>query len=321
MKYFWAIFLGLFLVMCPMDRCDSPTLPDLPGETQPPAEEDPYVRNDTRPDLRQVVGVSAFALALRDENYVRYYIDRVQEHGYSSIRVLSKTDGWADNHTATLPPGPPMGGGAEKNLKRLLRAAAEYPNFWVELVACATERDDHQECKQWTHKVATIAKEYKNVYLSAMNEPQMSNWTTGELNELIGILRKSAPRHMVGIDQPAEGGSWKFNPSLNVDFRAVHPRRNPDLSLAEIQNVVRLNGLTLFDETTCYCSDSDVARWPRMKNNSLYYLNGTGTEKQRRNAAKKYMESFKKVRSARWFFHSVATIACDRLDFWLPRWR
>jgi hypothetical protein len=212
-----------------------------------------------------------------------------------------------------------MGGGAEKNLKRLLRVTSEYPNFWLELVCSATERDDHKQVLDWAVKVANLSKKYKHVYISAMNEPQMSNWTTGELNELLKILRRSG--RLVGVDQPAEDGKWRFNPSLRVDFRAVHPRRNPDLSLAEIQNVVRLNGLTLFDETTCYISADDLKRWPNLKGNSLFYLEGKGTEKERRRAATKYMERFRQVRNARWFFHSIAGIACDRLDFWLPRWR
>ena len=288
----------------------------MPPPYEEPAPPDANVA--TEPDLYQVVGVSAFALAMRDESYVHGFINYVMSRGYNSIRVLSKTDGWSDNNVQWLPPGPPMGGGAEQNLKRLLRVAAQYPNLWVEVVACATERDDHRECKAWARKVANICKKYKNVYISAMNEPQMSNWTNGELNELMSILRKSG--RPVGVDQPCEGGHWRFPRDLRVDFKAMHPRRNPGLNLAELRNVVNLNGLVLFDETTAYVSDWEADTW-HLRNNSLFYLNGNGTEKQRQKAWNEDMEMYRQVRNARWFAHSIATIRCETLDFYLPRWR
>lgn len=105
-----------------------------------------------------------------------------------------------------------------------------------------------------------------------------------------------------------------------MDFKAFHPRRNPGLTLAELRNAVDKNGLFLLDETTCYVSDWEADAW-NLRNNSLFYLNGGSTEKARQRAATAAMEIVRKVRLARWFYHSIATIRCETLDFYLPRWR
>lgn len=277
------------------------------------------MRVETEPDLTQIVGLTAFALALRDETYIHSFILRSLEHGYNTIRVGSETGGWSDNNVRWLPPGPrACTEEARKNLKRLLKVAAQYPNFWVEVVAGFTERDNHALTKQWSRQVANICAPYQNVLISAMNEPQMSNWTTRELNELIQILKKSG--RYVGIDQPAEGGHWKFNRNLRVDFQAMHPKRNPRPTLSELHNISNLNGLVLLDETTCYVTDWQVQNY-RLANNSLFYNNGNGKEKKRQKLAEVYMEDIRSIRDLRWFFHSIDLIMCEVLDFWLPKWR
>jgi hypothetical protein len=326
MKRLFLAIAVLAMVGCQDCNPNSPT--DLPGTPNEPTTggddipEDQYMRADTEPDFYQVVGISGFALALRDENYIRGYIDKIQSAGYNTIRVLSKTDRWLDNKLQWLPPGPPMGGGAEQNLKQLLKVAATYPNLWVEVVACATERDNHSECIAWSRKVANICSPYKNVFINAMNEPQNSNWTNRELNELMAILRKSG--RPVGVDQPCEAGHWRFPRDLKVDWRGMHPWRNRNgnhtLSLPELRNVIALNGLTLFNETAAYISDWEADTY-RLRNNDLFYLNGNGTEKQRQRAATEDMNMYRSVRDAIWYFHSIATIACDSLDFWIPEWR
>lgn len=104
----------------------------------------------------------------------------------------------------------------------------------------------------------------------------------------------------------------------------MHPRRNPapgvhTLTLPELRNVIALNGLTLFDETNCYVSDWEADTYG-LRNNSLFYLNGNGTEKQRQRAAEEDTEMYRRVRDAQWFFHSIAAIMCESLNFYLPRW-
>lgn len=318
------------------EDCSNPNSPTpIPGSSEPTTNggdvpEDPGMRMETEVDFNQVTGLSGFALALRDESYIHGYINKSLEEGYNAVRILGKTDGWSRKQIGWmqllqrwLPPGPPMGGGAEQNLKRVLKVAAQYPNLWVEVVACATERDNHEECKLWSRKVANICEGYKNVFINAMNEPQMSNWTNRELNELMKILRKSG--RPVGIDQPCEPGHWKFDRELRVDWQGMHPWRNrrenhPTLTKAELRNVIALNGLVLFNETNCYVSDWEADTW-NLRNNDLFYLNGNGTEKQRQRAAIQDMEMYRSVRDAKWYFHSIATIMCESLDFWLPKWR
>lgn len=314
--------LPVFMTACGDSSITSPSPVeyDVPDDIEPA----PEAYNATEPDFYQIVGVSAFALPLRDASYQHAYINRAQEYGYNTLRVPSETGGWWDNNVDWLPPGPPIGSKeAKDNLKRVLRVAAQYSNLWVEVVAGFTYRDDHKATIKWARTVANICKPHKNVFISAMNEPQMSNWTNGELNELMAILRSSG--RPVGVDQPVEAGYWKFPRDLVVDFRAMHPWRNArpgvhTLTLPELRNVIALNGLTLFDETNCYVSDWEADTW-RLRNNGLFYLNGNGTERQRQEAAVEDMEMYRQVRNARWFFHSIATIRCDTLDFYLPRWR
>jgi hypothetical protein len=307
--------------------CDNPVNVTGPSPTPAPIYDDlepiepaPDMRADTAPDLHQVVGVTAFALALQDESYIHSFIQRVMDHGYNTIRVLSETGGWVDNNLAWLPPGPPINSPeAKKNLKRVLRVAAQYPNLWVEVVVGATYRDDHRATTRWAGTVAQVCQPYKNVFISAMNEPQMSNWTNRELNELMELLRRKSGK-LVGVDQPYGPGRYRFPRDLRVDFRGMHPNRNPDPTVADLRNVARLNGLTLFDETNCYLTDWEADTW-NLRGNSLFYLNGYGTEQDRQKAAKQNMNKHKEVRQVRWFFHSLELIRCETLDFWLPRWR
>jgi hypothetical protein len=272
-------------------------------------------RMDTDVDFHNVREMSAFALALRDESYIRNYISQGQAAGYNTFRVLSETGGWRDNKIAWLPPGPPMNTKeAKDNLKRVLKVAAGFPNVWLEIVAGATERDNHKATRNWSSTVAKLCDGYRNVFINAINEPQMSNWTTRELNELMANIRNKCDRP-VGVDQPAEGGHWKFDRGLKVDWRGMHPRRNPDLNQEELYNIARLNGLVLLNETTCYVSDENMRFFK--EGNSLLIDEGRGTERERQRTTKKYMERVKKVRDLRWCFHSIDSIWCEKSSFWV----
>lgn len=289
------------------------------------------IRSGTRVDLRNLVGVSAFALTLRSEDYIRAFIEHIQAHGYNTIRVGSETGGWEDNKVKWLPPGPKINTRqARKNVRKLLRVAAEYPNLWVQLVVGFTERDNHKATIRWAKFCAKATKSYRNVFLSAMNEPYMSNWTTKELIELINILKKSG--RPVGVDQPAEGGSYKYNRELaaHVDYLDMHPKRNPDLNRKELLNLARLNGWVFLSETTCYLSNENAKRWPNLRGNSLFYLNGLKREKAQRKVAIAYMKRVKRTHKIMWAFHHLDGIKCeppkgwkkgDPLKFWLPKWR
>jgi hypothetical protein len=333
MKTLWmsiVLGLGLLGIACPSDSCDNSAGPSpivAPGPTTNGDDIEPAIemRQDTEPDFYQVVGYSGFALAMRDESFMHSYINHGIGHGYNTIRVLGKTDGWGrTKHPEWLPPGPSMGGGAEENLKRMLKVAAQYPNFWLEIVACATERDNHKECLAWARQVAKITRGYKNVFINAMNEPQQSNWTNGELNELMQVLRASG--RPVGVDQPCEPQHWRFPSDLIVDWKGMHPWRNPypkypevhTLTPAELRNVVRLNGLVMFNETSSYVSDWEADRW-NLRNHDNFYLRGNGTEEERKQAAIDDKNLYKHVRNAQWYAHSVAGIESARLP-WLPRY-
>jgi hypothetical protein len=255
------------------------------------------------------------------------FIDKVMAAGYNTLRVGSETADWNWNGKPSyLPQGPPIESKeAKDNLKRLLKVTATYPNLWVQLISSFTIKEGPMSRqKQWARYVAQKSKGYKHVFLSAMNEPHQSSISHGEIIELLKILKPSG--RPVGVDYQAEGGHWRYPREVmgHVDYIDMHPRRNPDLSLGELQNVVGLNGLTLFSETTAYASDWDIQHWPRFRNHSNIYLDGHGTEKDRQKAAKQYMNRFKQVRRARWFFHSISLIRYGSTwsgDFWLPKWR
>lgn len=286
----------------------------------------------TRVDLRNLVGVTSFALALRSVDYIRAYIEYVQSYGYNTVIVGSETGGWTKkDHPSWLPQGPKINTkAARKNVKKLLRVAAEYPNLWVQLIVGFTERDDHRATIRWAKFCAKAAEPYRNVFLRAMNEPYMSNWTTKELIELIDILKKSG--RPVGVDQPAEGGYYKYNRELaaHVDYLDMHPKRNPDLNRRELQNIARLNGWVFLSETTCYLSNENAKRWPSLRGNSLLYLNGNAREKAQRRVVIAYMKRVKRTHKILWGYHSIDGIKTeppkgwkkgDPLKFWLPKWR
>lgn len=286
----------------------------------------------TRVNLHNLVGVTAFALALRSEDYIRAFIERIRTFGYNVIIVGSETGGWTKkDHPSWLPQGPKINTKeARRNVRKLLRVAAEYPNLRVQLVVGFTERDNHRATKRWAKFIAKAVKPYRNVFLRAMNEPYMSNWTTGELIELINILKKSG--RPVGVDQPAEGGHWRYNRELaaHVDYLDMHPRRNPDLNIRELKNLANLNGWVFLSETTCYLSNENAKRWPNLRGNSLFYLNGLRREKAQRKEATAYMKRVKRTHKIMWSFHFIDGIKCeppkgwkkgDPLKFWLPKWR
>lgn len=273
-----------------------------------------------RINLRDLRMVSAFALALRTETYIRAFIERVQAKKRNVIRVGSETGGWEDNNLEWLPPGPKINSKeARKNVRRVLRVAAD-TGIWVQLVVGFTERDDHKATKRWARSMAKIAKPFDNVLLSAMNEPQMSNWTVGELIELLDILRPSGCP--VGVDQPCEGGRWRYNRELarHCDYLDMHPRRNPDLSKAELRNIFRKNGRVLFSETTCYLSNANAKRWPNLRGNNNFYLDGRKREKAQWKAYRAYMKRVLRA-GHMWGDHSIDLIKCNTLDFRLPKYK
>jgi hypothetical protein len=270
---------------------------------------------------------------------MRGFIEKILSAGYNTLRVGSETEWrsfkpqaaqrtllgnmWAHGY---LPHGPPVGSAeCQENLKRLLKVTATYPNLWVQLISSFTCKDGwypFRKQKDWARYVGNKARKYKHVFLSAMNEPTQDGYTYGEIQELVNILRQSG--RPVGVDYPCEGGRWRYPRQMDVDYIDFHPRRNPDLSLGELENVVGLNGLSLFSETTSYASDENIQQWPHLGNHSNIYNEGHGTEEDRKRFAKNYLGRFKKVRRARWFFHSVDLIrwgAEYQGDFWIPRWR
>jgi hypothetical protein len=332
MKYFWAVFLLLMLVLCGCPQsCENPGGPtpippdeDTNGDDIP---EDPYMRADTEPDFHRVVGITAFSLATADEGAIRSFVEKILENGYNTLRVGSETADWQwKGIPGYLPQGPPIESKeARDNIKRLLKVTATYPNLWIQLISSFTIKEGPMSRqKSWARVVARLSEDYKHVFLSAMNEPHQSSISHKEIIELLKILKASG--RPVGVDYQAEAGHWRYPRVVMgyTDYVDMHPRRNPDLSLDELRHVVNLNGLVLFSETTSYASERNIISWPRLGNHSNIYLDGQGTEKDRRRAAKRYMERFRQVRKARWFFHSINTMrygATWRGDFWLPRWR
>jgi hypothetical protein len=258
--------------------------------------------------------------------------------------VGSETGGWTKHdHPSWLPQGPKINSKqARKNVKKLLEIAAQYP-ISVQLVVGFTERDNHKATRRWARSMAKITKPYRNVFLSAMNEPYMSNWSDDELIELINILKESG--RPVGVDQPAGPGTWRYHTGLpyyqkannapvlgasfqfskrlasHCDYLDMHPPRNPEPNKKELDNIVRLNGWVFFSETTCYLSNENAKRWPNLRNNSLFYCNGAKREKAQQKVAKAYMRRVERANKILWSWHSIDCIKCDTLDFYLPKWK
>ena len=317
------VALVLLLFLCCCDNPVSVTAPTPLPNTQEPDMPYVEVRADTEPDLYNLIGVTAFALAMRDEAYINSFISHVQSAGYNTLIVGSATGGWARYGAGWLPAGPLRNTPeALANVRQLLRVTAQYPNLHVQLISSFTNRSsDHNGQLDWARKLASLVRKegYRHVTFRAMNEPQMSNWDTRELIQLIQILQESG--RPVTVDQPAEGGHWKYDRQLMgvVDYLDMHPRRNPDLTMGELQNLARLNGVVFLSETTSYATDQDITMWPRFRNNSLIYLNGTGTEQERKNAAIAYKNRVKSTHSIMWAFHSIQLIMCETLP-WIPRY-
>jgi hypothetical protein len=221
-----------------------------------------------------------------------------------------------------LPQGPPIESPeARENVKKLLRVTAAYPNLWIQLISSFTIKEgSFARQKNWARFVASKSQGYKHVFVSAMNEPHQSSYTHGEIIELLKILKTSG--RPVGVDYQAEPGHWRYPSDVAryCDYLDMHPRRNPDLSLDELRHVAGLNGLVLLSETTSYASEENIRHWPRLGNHSNIYLDGHGTEEDRKRAARQYMERVRQVQRLRWFFHSIDLIRCETLDFWMPRW-
>jgi hypothetical protein len=333
-KYPWAIPLiaviafVLGAVACPGDSCDnsagpSPIVAPGPSTNGDDIPQAPDMRQDTEVEFNRVVGVTAFALADRDESYIHSFIQRVLEHGYNTLRVGSETSDWSwPGIPSYLPQGPPIESPeARENVKKLLRVTAAYPNLWIQLISSFTIKEgSFARQKNWARFVASKSQGYKHVFVSAMNEPHQSSYTHGEIIELLKILKTSG--RPVGVDYQAEPGHWRYPSDVAryCDYLDMHPRRNPDLSLDELRHVAGLNGLVLLSETTSYASEENIRHWPRLGNHSNIYLDGHGTEEDRKRAARQYMERVRQVQRLRWFFHSIDLIRCETLDFWMPRW-
>ena len=322
--------LVLMLMSCG-ESCDNglgPTLPPPTGSgVEPEAGGEPVgpIRNDTEPSFYDVVGFSGFSLAQYSESHIRAYVENGMSYGYNTVRVCSETGEWDQSGVAYLPPGPHAGTPeAIEDVKRLLRVTAEYPNLWVELISSCTIKHyfDARTQRKWARQVGEIAKDYNHVFINAINEPWRS---TLDFQEVLGLIRELKPYgRPVGTDWHALPGSWKFPRDWmrECDWLGVHPQRSPEPTLEDIRTIVNKNGPgpVLFNETTSYVSDSDIAQYGIGIPNGLFYNKGRGTEFERKQMATNYMELIRLVNRARWYFHMVAGLHCERTDFWMPRW-
>lgn len=266
--------------------------------------------------------MSAFTLAQYPEDHIKAYVEHVQAHGYNTVRVLAETGGWKKYNRGWLPPGPDaFTKAARKDIKKLLRVTAEM-GIQVELVSSGTIRQmPFRYQVRWARKVAKWAKPFPHVFLNAMNEPQTSSLSQEEVLGLIRALKVSGLP--VGVDSQAEAGHWRF-PKIwkrECDWIGVHPRRSPELNLSEIQHVVDLNGLTLFNETTSYISDEEIEEFKIRVPNGLFYNEGMPKQGKRKAMARRYMRRFYEILRARWYYHMLAGLHCKGTNFWIPRYQ
>ena len=140
-------------------------------------------------NLKKVVGTSAFALAMRNEFFIRAFIENVLANGYNTIRVGSETADWGGGW---CPKGPDITTkAARQNLERLLKVASEYP-IWIQLISSFTIKYRSHEVQmkwaafvaEWVTFVAEITGGNPQVFLSAVNEYRLSPLTTQEVIEL-----------------------------------------------------------------------------------------------------------------------------------------
>lgn len=273
--------------------------------------------------FKKVVGCSAFSLAQYPEDHIRAFIQHVKSRGYNTIRVLSETGHWDELNCRYLPAGPRANTPAAKRDVRKLLRVSEQERIWVELVSSGTIKHlTFRFQNNWARKVAKLARPYKHVFLNAMNEPQQSSMSESEVLGLIRTLRAYSGLP-TGVDAPCEAGHWRFPRKWKAecDWIGMHPRRNPDLVSREIKNVVNLNGLVLFNETTSYISDDEITKYRVHVPNALFYNNGMPKQGKRKSMARAYMRRFKRIPQARWYFHMLAGLHCQDVDFWMPVWK
>jgi len=288
-------------------------------------------------------GVSAFALAMRDKEYIRDFVDYVQSYGYTCLRVGAQTDGWRPFGKPWLPAGPDIYTPEwRKNLETLLEVTALRKNTWVQLIPTFTHKQLggfqylHTLCSRVVDIV--MAGGYKHVFWEVMNEfKHPLTWDTlgdTDIHDL-GRMIKDRTGQPVSSDHAGKLSQidgtqvWKgYYPNAwqEFDYYAFHPPRNPGATSEEFkQAVARWHPkYVLFDETVCYASAKQVKDYD-LQGHGTIALYGRGTEDDRKQVIR---DEKAKVKASgwhgKWFYHSIWGIECKGAlgtpDTWIPEY-
>jgi hypothetical protein len=307
-----------------------PSPPDLPQPTTTTTIREPV--NPGRPDMSAVRGVLSFGLVTPPPGhdsgahfqFVKQWCWKCLDKGYNTLSIGSETSDWG--FASYLPGGPqPYTPEWRRNLITTIEAAGE-AGCWVQLVVVLTIKSrPFREQLDYTRKVRDLTQKYEHVYYEAVNEWYVhSSLSIDEAVRLVEVLKRTGKD--VLLDEP--GLTVRRKVKATVTVRSVHPDRNPDPTIEQLRRARQRYGLLHLNETTCYASDAEISEHG-LAGRGTIAMNGRGTEEQRRQQIRTYISNTIHANDSdpetygglRFFFHHIAGLMGESLDWWLPDWR
>ena len=303
---------------------------DLPSKPTPIPDPIPEPPPD-EPDLPITATIqtpfkclTAFALGLKNDSHIVSFIQEAQFRGYNMLRVGSETRDWNTSGARFFRElsGPEPGSGPwEKDLRKVLTLTGQY-GIAVELVASFTVKGrDARWQKDYVQRVASIAKKFPHVVLSAVNEWYVhSDLSRSDVIDLIHVLKSEVKNSDVLVtcdDNPRGGAPYSWELGREVDLRAFHPSRNPEPSKDDLRKAMGKHGsMVFFDETVAFALDSELRSYPEFRGAGTIAGLGKTSEEDRKRQVRKHINDMNDL-GANLNMHSLGTIACN-LGFWAP---
>ena len=323
-----------------------------PAPPEPPPPLPP--REDVKwwPHRFETAGVTAFPLSIRPREYIRDLVQYLQEYGYNSATVGAQAWGFKQvSEIPILPSGPVEGPEWEKNLETMLDETARHENFWIQLITTFgykhydTDPDGQEYAwhRQHADRIIEIIKanDFRHIYWSVMNEFKhpLTDDDIGQHDIFrLGQYLKGETGFPVSTDHSGrekdkDSGKriWKaYWPQawLGFDYFNWHTPRNPEPTEEEFKTAAeRWEGsgkALLYNETVCYASDADMARWPHLRGAGTIAGEGKVEEEAQKGIIRELKRRIKAAgQRSRFFFHSIWLGIRGGLDAhhgWLPKY-
>lgn len=292
-------------------------------------------------------GVTAFPLTVRPREYIKDLCEYITEHGYNCLSAGAQawTPAQAKDHPI-LPFSPPIGGREwKKNLETMLDETARHDNMFVQLIPTFghkqhdTDPDGQEMAWHIAHakRIIGIIKTagYKHIYINLVNElkhPLTDNELKGGIIELGKVFQDAG--FMItsdhgGREKDTTTGEriWKaYYPEAWQHFNAFawHPTRNPEPTSNQFRKAHERweHKCLLYNETTCFADDSDMAKWPHLRGAGTIAGEGKVDGEAQKWIIRRLKERIKTAGPrSRFFFHSIWLGIRGGLDTplgWLP---